>query len=183
MRLIAAVVEILLVISMIPAVAAWSLSPLFAPGPRRFATPRAFCNEAKRVSSLVGSRARHRHSFRLYSSSDSTEKKRVVFLGTPDVAATTLRSIYQDSIREGSGYELVAVVTQPPKKRGRKKDKLEPSPVAVAAEELGLPAMWPEKVSSLAYFGFMSCSVLTILKCLSFCRRTIKSFWMNLRRR
>ena len=102
--------------------------------------------------------------FRLSSSSseNDSEKKRVVFLGTPDVAATTLQAIYEDSIREDSLYELVGVVTQPPKRRGRKKDKLEPSPVAVVAEELGIPAMWPEKVSPIyciAFCGGVGCEL------------------------
>lgn len=100
-----------------------------------------------------------RSSFRLFSSSSDSrsDKKRVVFLGTPDVAATTLQAIYDDSLREDSGYEVVGVVTQPPKRRGRKKDKLEPSPVAVIAEELGIPAMWPDKVSQTIQSEFFCC--------------------------
>ena len=106
-------------------------------------------------------KSRSRSLFRLFSSStDSSsagDKKRVVFLGTPEVAATTLQAIYDDSIREDSGYEIVGVVTQPPKRRGRKKDKLEPSPVAVIAEELGIPAMWPEKVSQVYQITIPPC--------------------------
>jgi hypothetical protein len=84
--------------------------------------------------------------FQLYSSAVAVNgKKRVVFLGTPEVAAATLRSIYEHSKKGNSPYELVAVITQPPKKQGRS-NKLVPSPVAVVAEELGLLAMWPAKV-------------------------------------
>ena len=93
-------------------------------------------------------------TFRLFSattndkeeSRDNTQdnKKRVVFLGTPDVAATSLRRLYEDSQREGCGYELVSVITQPPKRR-RRKGKLEPSPVGAVAEELGLQVLCPEK--------------------------------------
>ena len=93
-------------------------------------------------------------AFRLFSattndkaeSSDNSQdhKKRVVFLGTPDVAATSLRRLYEDSQREGCGYELVSVITQPPKRR-RRKGKLEPSPVGAVAEELGLQVLCPEK--------------------------------------
>ncbi|CAB9524475.1 Methionyl-tRNA formyltransferase [Seminavis robusta] len=100
-------------------------------------------------------------SFRLYSSSssDNNHKKRVVFLGTPEVAATTLRSIHEDSIKEGSCYDLVGVVTQPPKARGRKKDKLEPSPVALVAEELGIPAMWPVKANDKEFLDNLESEV------------------------
>ena len=82
---------------------------------------------------------------RLYSTADedSGEKKRVVFLGTPEVAATTLRKLHEDSIGK---YEIVSVITQPPKRR-RRKGKAEPSPVGAAAEELGLPILSPEKAN------------------------------------
>lgn len=89
---------------------------------------------------------------RQYSTSSSSneennnKKKRVVFLGTPDVAATTLRTIYENSLLDDSSYNLVAVVTQPPKRRGRKKG-LTPSPVGIVAEELGIDILCPEKVS------------------------------------
>ena len=74
----------------------------------------------------------------------SESKKRVVFLGTPDVAAETLKTLYEDSQREDSTYELVGVVTQPPKRRKRK-GKVVPSPVGVVAEELDIPVLSPEK--------------------------------------
>eukprot|EP00529_Nitzschia_sp_RCC80_P026120 CAMPEP_0113462680 /NCGR_PEP_ID=MMETSP0014_2-20120614/12236_1 /TAXON_ID=2857 /ORGANISM="Nitzschia sp." /LENGTH=343 /DNA_ID=CAMNT_0000354589 /DNA_START=253 /DNA_END=1281 /DNA_ORIENTATION=+ /assembly_acc=CAM_ASM_000159 len=78
------------------------------------------------------------------SSGNGQNKKRVVFLGTPDVAATSLRRLFDDSQRDGCGYELVSVITQPPKRR-RRKGKLEPSPVGAVAEELGLQVLCPEK--------------------------------------
>jgi len=85
------------------------------------------------------------YSSRLYSTTyeDAGEKKRVVFLGTPEVAATTLRKLHEDSIGK---YEIVCVITQPPKRR-RRKGKVEPSPVGAAAEELGLPVLSPEKAN------------------------------------
>jgi len=85
-------------------------------------------------------------SSRLFSTSDEDAegvKKRVVFLGTPDVAATTLRKLHEDSIGK---YEIVCVITQPPKRR-RRKGKVEPSPVGAVAEELGLPVLSPEKAN------------------------------------
>lgn len=62
---------------------------------------------------------------------------RVVFAGTPEVAVPPLRAIAE------SQHELVGVVTRPdaPSGRGR---KLTPSPVALVAEELGVPVLKPE---------------------------------------
>lgn len=59
----------------------------------------------------------------VYLSSESSscaEKARVVFLGTPDVAATSLNRIIEKSKEEDSVFEVVGVVTQPPKRRKRK---------------------------------------------------------------
>ena len=56
---------------------------------------------------------------------------RLVFAGTPAVAVPTLRLLAER-------HEIVAVVTRPDAPRGRKR-VLTPSPVALAAEELGLP--------------------------------------------
>jgi methionyl-tRNA formyltransferase len=81
------------------------------------------------------------------STSDGTEgsgKKRIVFLGTPEVAATSLQAIYEASLQPGCPYEVVGVVTQPPKRRKRK-GKPEPSPVGKISEELGIPVLCPEK--------------------------------------
>ena len=41
-----------------------------------------------------------RVNWRLYSSSSSGEKARIVFLGTPEVAATSLQAIVEDSKKE-----------------------------------------------------------------------------------
>ena len=62
---------------------------------------------------------------------------RVVFAGTPEPALLAL-----DAIAE-SAHELVGVVTRPdaPSGRGR---KLTPSPVALRAEELGVPVLKPD---------------------------------------
>ncbi|KAL3924017.1 MAG: hypothetical protein SGILL_001305 [Bacillariaceae sp.] len=92
-----------------------------------------------------------RHStefqWRLFSAAPTpdSDKKRVVFLGTPEVAATTLRKLHQDSTEDpASNYEISCVITQPPKRR-RRKGKPEPSPVGRVAEELGLTLLSPEK--------------------------------------
>ncbi len=84
----------------------------------------------------------HRHSLLcLYS----TSKKRVVYLGTPEVAATTLSTLHDAS--RNKNWEIVSVVTQPPTRRRRKGDKLEPSPVGKTAESLGIPVLTPQKAN------------------------------------
>ncbi len=77
--------------------------------------------------------------------------KRVVFLGTPDVAARTLELLLAASKEgQGGGFEVVSVVTQPPAPSGRKL-KLTPSPVQVLAEAAGLPVLTPEKAKDPAF--------------------------------
>ncbi|PTM59136.1 methionyl-tRNA formyltransferase [Desmospora activa] len=64
---------------------------------------------------------------------------RIVFMGTPDFAVPSLRALVQ------AGYAVVGVVTQPDRPRGRKR-LLTPPPVKVAAQELGIPVLQPERV-------------------------------------
>ncbi|MFC9919103.1 methionyl-tRNA formyltransferase [Agromyces binzhouensis] len=59
---------------------------------------------------------------------------RIVFAGTPAVAVPTLERL------QASGHEVVGVVTRPPAPLGRKR-VLTPSPVAQAAERMGLPVI------------------------------------------
>lgn len=65
---------------------------------------------------------------------------RVVFAGTPEAAVPSLRALY------ASDHEVVAVVTRPPAPKGRGR-QVEPSPVAVVAEELQLRTLTPERLS------------------------------------
>lgn len=74
----------------------------------------------------------------------ATEKARILFLGTPDVAATSLTRLVSESKKESSTYEIVGVVTQPPKRRKRGGKEI-PSPVGITAEELNIPVLSPEK--------------------------------------
>jgi methionyl-tRNA formyltransferase len=69
--------------------------------------------------------------------------KKVVFLGTPSVAARSLELLLQGA-RDGHGgnFELAAVVSQPPQRSGRKM-KLTPSPVHELAESEGLTLLTP----------------------------------------
>ena len=71
---------------------------------------------------------------------------RVVFMGTPAFSVPSLRARTRE-------HEVVLVVTRPDAVRSRGK-RLEPSPVKVAAEELGLPVletsrMTPEALDAL----------------------------------
>lgn len=61
---------------------------------------------------------------------------RIIFMGTPDFAVPALQALH------AAGHEVVCVYTQPPRAAGRGK-KLSPSPVQVAAEELGLAVRAP----------------------------------------
>jgi methionyl-tRNA formyltransferase len=58
--------------------------------------------------------------------------RRLVFLGTPEMAVTPLRALVE------TGFEVALVITRIDKRRGRG-SKLIPSPVKAAAVELGLP--------------------------------------------
>jgi methionyl-tRNA formyltransferase len=61
----------------------------------------------------------------------SVQPLRIVFAGTPDPAVPSLERL------AASGHDVVAVVTRPPAPQGRKR-VLTPSPVAQAAERLGI---------------------------------------------
>jgi methionyl-tRNA formyltransferase len=61
---------------------------------------------------------------------------RIVFMGTPEFAVPTLRAL------AATGNEVVAVYTQPDRPAGRGR-RLRPSPVKVAALDLGLPIFQP----------------------------------------
>ena len=62
---------------------------------------------------------------------------RVVFMGTPDIAATCLKKILED------GFDVVAVYTKPDRPKGRCM-KMEISPVKQIAVEAGIPVFQPE---------------------------------------
>ncbi|WP_216828037.1 methionyl-tRNA formyltransferase [Alkalihalobacterium elongatum] len=64
---------------------------------------------------------------------------KIVFMGTPDFSVPVLRQLIED------GYEVVGVVTQPDRPKGRKR-VLTPPPVKVEAEKHGLTILQPEKI-------------------------------------
>jgi methionyl-tRNA formyltransferase len=67
---------------------------------------------------------------------------RVAYFGTPDDAVPPLRALVD------AGHDVALVVTQPDRRRGRG-TATTPSPVKVAAEELGLPVRTPDRAREL----------------------------------
>ncbi len=65
---------------------------------------------------------------------------RVVFAGTPEVAVPTLRALVS------ADHEVVGVLTRPDAPTGRGR-RMQPSAVARAAEDLGLPRLQPASLS------------------------------------
>lgn len=63
---------------------------------------------------------------------------RIIFMGTPDFAVPSLEALL-------TKHEVVLVVTQPDKPKGRGK-KMVPTPVKACALEHGIPVLQPEKV-------------------------------------
>ena len=65
----------------------------------------------------------------------------LAFAGSPEAAVPPLRAL------AGSRHEVVTVVTQPDKGRGRSR-RTSPTPVAAAAEELGIPVLRPATINA-----------------------------------
>ncbi len=63
---------------------------------------------------------------------------RIVFMGTPDIAATCLQQLVTD------GFQVVAAYSQPDRPKGRHMSRLEPTPVKKVAQEHGIPVYQPE---------------------------------------
>jgi methionyl-tRNA formyltransferase len=63
---------------------------------------------------------------------------RIVYFGTPAPSVPALRALH------GAGHDIVFVVTQPDRRRGRG-GALVPSPVKRAAAELGIPVLEPRR--------------------------------------
>ncbi|MFC5471919.1 methionyl-tRNA formyltransferase [Cohnella suwonensis] len=64
---------------------------------------------------------------------------KIVFMGTPEFAVFSLEALLD------RGYDVVGVVTQPDRPKGRKRE-LAPTPVKAYALERGLPVLQPEKL-------------------------------------
>lgn len=81
---------------------------------------------------------------------NDSSKKRIVFLGTPDISATALKILYDESKSLSSTFVLSAVVSQPPAPSGRNK-RLTPSPVHELADTLKIPLYVPDKAKDLEF--------------------------------
>ncbi len=64
---------------------------------------------------------------------------RILFWGTPDFAVPPLRALL------GEGHDVVGIVTQPDKPRGRSRSQVDPSPVKQVALAENIPVLQPEK--------------------------------------
>ncbi|XP_010316070.1 uncharacterized protein [Solanum lycopersicum] len=102
-------------------------------------------------------------SFNVTASSSAitstTKKKRLVFLGSPQVSASVLDALFNASAAPDSLFEITAIVTQPPSGRDRGR-KVMPSPVAQHALDRGFPSdliFTPVKAGEEAFlFNFKS---------------------------
>ena len=71
----------------------------------------------------------------------SKKPLRIIFMGTPDFAVATLESLLSGP------DQVVAVVSQPDRRKGRGK-KLSPTPVKETAMEAGIPVLQPTKIKT-----------------------------------
>ncbi len=70
---------------------------------------------------------------------------RVAFFGTPDFAVPSLEAL------AGEGFDVLAVVTQPDRPRGRSRSQLEPPPVKLSAQAEDIPVLQPERPTEPAF--------------------------------
>lgn len=69
---------------------------------------------------------------------------RIVFMGTPDFSVPALKALVE------AGHQVIAVVTQPDKPRGRGKE-VQMTPVKIQAMEYGIPVYQPAKVREASF--------------------------------
>lgn len=95
------------------------------------------CNDRMRTICTIGAGIqRSMHIVRALGG-EQERRKKVVFLGTPDVAAGVLEDLIQASCTDS--FDIAAVVTQPGRPKGRRnKGVPQPSPVQVCALEHGI---------------------------------------------
>ena len=85
-------------------------------------------------------------------------KTKIIFMGTPQFAATVLKGLI-----DSNQYEILAVVTQPDRKVGRKQE-LRMTPVKELALTVNLPVLQPEKLCRI-----WTIFAREIIRCRSFC--------------
>eukprot|EP00873_Tetraselmis_striata_P034684 jgi/Tetstr1/454948/TSEL_041809.t1 len=150
-----------------------SAHPAKPPGPGTARPLRGVALSARRLATraaIVNSAA-----------ADGGGKRRLVFLGTPQIAANVLQALLDAAAQPGATFEVAAVVTQPGRPTGRKR-VVKPSPVEALAREAGLPeerlltpasardedflealeAMAPELCVTAAYGNFLPTRFLAI---------------------
>ena len=76
----------------------------------------------------------------------SSAPLRLAFFGTPDFAVPTLRALI------GSRHDVVALVSQPDRPKGRGQ-KLQPTPTKQLALEAGVPVLQPAKIRDEAFLA------------------------------
>jgi methionyl-tRNA formyltransferase len=88
-----------------------------------------------------------------FASEDRNTRLRIVFMGTPAIAARIL-----DRLVEGSGasFEVAGVVTRPDQPRGRGL-AVEPSEVAAIAALHGIPTLKPVKIRTPEFLSELKC--------------------------
>jgi len=69
---------------------------------------------------------------------------RIVFMGTPDFSVPALKALVE------AGHQVIAVVTQPDKPKGRGKE-VQMTPVKIQAMEYGIPVYQPAKVRESSF--------------------------------
>lgn len=86
----------------------------------------------------------YRNSSKRGSKIEATTSYRVVFMGTPGFAVPSLQALHE------SRHDVVLVVTQPDRPRGRGR-KIMPSPVKESAVRFGYDFLQPESVKTHAF--------------------------------
>lgn len=112
------------------------------------ASRAAPCGIHRSAAATVRTSISTRQQTRFYAAGTSMSangegRKKVVFLGTPDIAASSLELLLEASRQgKGGGFDVVRAVSNPPARAGRKK-VLQPSPVQALAESEGVPVLTP----------------------------------------
>ena len=70
----------------------------------------------------------------------SNKKFNLIFVGTPDFGLLSLKKI-----KENKNFNIVAVITQPDKRMGRKMKKTSP-PIKIEAKKYNIPIFQPDKI-------------------------------------
>ena len=95
---------------------------------------------------------------------------RIVFMGTPDFSVPTLESLVK------GGHEVLAVVTQPDKPKGRGKSVLM-TPVKEKALELGIPVYQPVKVREPEFMEVLKGLDAEVFVVVAFGRSFLRRSW------